>query len=38
MDHAISIEMLGSLFSVCKVSMDGGPTDVNAVNLQFVAN
>ena len=24
--------------TVCKVSMDGGPTDVNAVNLHFVAN
>ena len=24
--------------TVCKVSMDGGPTDDNAVNLHFVAN
>ena len=24
--------------TVCKVSMDGGPTGVNAVNLHFVAN
>ena len=24
--------------TVCKVSLDGGPTDVNAVNLHFVAN